>query len=68
MYIAQWGIFIEGEDLDPVDVARQAREKFLDPNNDMWQIIDMETGTTWAVEPNGRGVVPPASESHKAAS
>jgi hypothetical protein len=58
-YIAQWMVLVQGDGIDPVEVARQARELSLDPANDAWRIIDIETQESCVVSIIDNRVVPP---------
>lgn len=43
VYGATWSVFIEGADLDLIEVARRAREFALDPRYAVWEVSDGKT-------------------------
>ncbi|MEX3652589.1 hypothetical protein ABFW14_13745 [Mycolicibacterium fortuitum] len=42
-YGATWSVFIEGEDLDLIEVAKRARDIALDPAYPVWEVNDGRT-------------------------
>lgn len=49
-YGASWSVFIEGEHLDLIEVAKRARQFALDPELAVWQVSDHEKQTRFRVD------------------
>lgn len=58
-YTANWAMPVDGEDLDPFEVARRAQELIADPRRGIWLITDLESGATAAVDLIDRQVIRP---------
>ena len=65
-YLAAWTVYIEGEDLDPFEVAKRAREQYEDPMNQMWAIHNMTAMRSTVVDLHAMreipGIKPPDAE------
>lgn len=53
-YLASWSVFIDGDDLTPVEVARQALTHQQEPT---WKVIDLDSGQTTVVDINSERVL-----------
>lgn len=49
-YYAEWSVFIDGDGLDPTEVARRAREWSKDPSHNTWRIVDLSKNTSTVVD------------------
>lgn len=49
-YVASWDVYIEGDDLNPFEVAKRAQAEFADPNNQIWAIHDLDAGHSTTVD------------------
>ena len=44
-YMVTWGIFLDTDSTDPVEIARAARERVIhDPNTTTWKVSNLDTG------------------------
>lgn len=57
-YLAQWAVFIDGDDLDPIDVAAAARKRVNDRQNDTWRIVDLNGPHYIVVDLYDRRIIP----------
>lgn len=60
-YLAKWAIVVEGEDLDPLEIARRAHQLLLDPHKNCWAIEDLSTRKTAVVDLYEQRVISPES-------
>ena len=58
-YIAKWSVFIDGDDLDFVEVARRAREHCNDTRNNTWLILNIADGHCEVVDLRHERIVAP---------
>lgn len=73
-HMASWSILIEEAGLDPIEVAKRARDLALDPQNSRWQItdddyvtlVDLNQQTIIEVKPRKRVAL--AEDAHSSAS
>lgn len=56
-YGASWAVYIDGKDLDPIEVARRAVEAARDPRNSLWKITDTDNRKILVVDLHNRTVV-----------
>lgn len=62
-YLAKWVTVVDGEDLDPLEIARRAHELLLDPHRNCWVVKDLTAGRTAAVDLYEQRVIRPESSS-----
>ncbi len=49
-YLATWAVFIDGEGLDPREVAKRAEKHSQDPNHSTWKVLDLDSGRVTVVD------------------
>lgn len=49
-YYAEWSVFIDGDDLDLIEVARRAEQWSKNPDHGMWRIVDLAANTSTVVD------------------
>ncbi|MFM8798707.1 MAG: hypothetical protein ACKODT_07100 [Fluviibacter sp.] len=57
MWMARWGIFIDGD--NPVDAAENARKRHSDGTSNHWTVTNLDNRETFVVDLNTKKVVPP---------
>lgn len=67
-YLAQWAVFIDGDDLDPIEVAAAARRRVDDHQNDTWRIVDLNGPHFIVVDLYDRRIIPMSGGDADAAS
>lgn len=57
-YMAMWSVFIDGDDLDPIQVADRARVHAANPDHQTWRVVNIDSGDSAVVDLRERCIVP----------
>jgi hypothetical protein len=58
-YVASWTILVDGENLDPVEIASRGRELLRDVNKNTWIVKDVDSGELCVVDATAQRVIHP---------